>query len=85
MNVNRVKFVFEIDNKTLNALRMFADMLDFSLEEYIEDYLEWEFKEQPDLNLECDCGASAKRKSGGFKISVRKLSPTRVGAFSVRL
>lgn len=39
---------------------MFADMLDFSLEEYIEDYLEWEFKEQPDLNLECDCGAGAK-------------------------
>ena len=47
MNVNRVKIVFEIDNKTLNALRMFADMLDFSLEEYIEDYLEWEFKEHP--------------------------------------
>lgn len=85
MNANRVKIVFEIDNKTLNALRMFADMLDFTLEEYIEDYLEWEFKDQPDLNLECACGADAKRMGGGFKISVRKQYPRRIGAFSVRM
>lgn len=85
MNVNRVKIVFEIDSKTLNALRMFASMLDFSLEEYIEDYLEWEFNEQPDLNLECACGADEKRKSRGFKISVKKQFPKRGGAFYVRL
>lgn len=47
MNVNRVKIVFEIDNKTLNALRMFADMLDFSLEEYIEDYWSGNSKSNP--------------------------------------
>lgn len=85
MNVNRVKIVFEIDNNTLNALRMFADMLDFSVEEYIEDYLEWEFKEQPDLNLECACGADGKSKRGGFKISIQKQCPMRGAAFSVRL
>lgn len=39
----RVEVRFEVDDATLAALRMFAEYLDMSLEEYIEDYLEWEF------------------------------------------
>ena len=39
----RVEVRFEIDDATLAALWMFAEYLDMSVEEYIEDYLEWEF------------------------------------------
>ncbi len=36
---------------------MFAEYLDMSVEEYIEDYLEWEFSP-----VECDSGKDRARK-----------------------
>ncbi len=52
-----VEVRFEIDDATLAALRMFAEYLDMSVEEYIEDYLEWEFSP-----AECDSGKDRARK-----------------------
>lgn len=39
----RIEVKIQLDDRTLKVLRMFADFLELSLEDFIVDYLESEF------------------------------------------